>query len=187
LYADNNNITKKQISEIIVASSHQIDFLFMPFIPDYIFEKQQNVRFKINKEISDSHQVYNVDTTIGNIMGSRGQFLVKKYKNIEELRIKASHLKNYSLNMNFQLENLKKLDGEIFLYFKRHIDNNDYVPLYKSEIQPMSPSIKFENISIPLISLGNPDSELVIEIFQFYIPNCLYIEVPACEYSKYTT
>jgi hypothetical protein len=168
LYSDNNDFTSKGKSEILEAQSNQIDF-HMSFITDYFFEKQQNVIFRINKDMSNAIRDYSVNTTIGNIMGSRGQILVKKYFNNEELIIKASNLKNnnMSLNMNFQFENLKILNGNIFFYLKRGTGGNNYVTLYKSEVQQLFKYIKFENIRIPSSVLGDFNSPLVIEIFLF--------------------
>jgi hypothetical protein len=151
-------------TEIVVAEGTRIDFE-MTFITDYHFEKQQDLLFKILKD----KEVFKITTTVGNVMGSRGQVMAKNYQSSEELIIQASKPKETESNsicMNFQFENLQGINSRIFFYIKTSEDGMDFTTKYKSEIQKTALTMKYETVRIPSIVFGYLKSPLAIQVFQ---------------------
>jgi hypothetical protein len=157
-----NSDIKVGTTEIREGNNSQLDFN-MTFITDYFFEKQQNVIFNIYKDM----KLYQVSTTIGNIMGSRGQVLVKPFNN-EELVIRASTQKNAdtSVNMTFQIQMLQNLNTNIF-FFLKYSDGDNFITKYKSEIKRTEPTMTYDTIQIPSSLMGDFNNPLEIEILQY--------------------
>lgn len=142
------------------------------FILDYYFERQQFLLFKITRSGTENFQI---ESTLGAIMGSRGQTAVKKISeyNSENLVISATTLLNNNINVNMavfgEAPTFQGKNNNIFYMVKKsRTENiNDLISVYKSEVIPVAPNSKFifNPVKAPSFALcnGNFDTALVME------------------------
>ena len=129
------------------------------FSMEYYFEKEQPFGFQINgSEI--------VRTTLGNIMGSRGQKLIKKLNNGTDLIIQGNKLSNINMNVNIEGNISGTNQGMGISYFIKYLGtstNPSNNSIYRSEITSTIPAT-FRKATIPSYILapdGNFDNNVV--------------------------
>ena len=146
------------------------------FAIPYYFEKQQLLEFKVF--FNNSNENESVQTSLGTIMGGRGQTFKKLLSNGEEIRIKGKELKKSSKEIVFDTS-LKgnNLKGMKFRYSIINL-GTDQKPtntkLYDSEIKTINKNtyetnvIAFGRCKIPImyIKSGERDDNLIsIEVY----------------------
>jgi hypothetical protein len=115
-----NNKNYKLIGETEKSQADEskiINFNFI-LILDYYFERQQNLIFTIYK----NGEIFSISTTVGNVMGSRGQVLIKDFpqEQPEKLFISASGVKNHNISVNLTLSVVFNLrNASIFYVIKK--------------------------------------------------------------------
>ena len=148
--------------------SNSINFVQF-FLVEYFFEKQQPLIIKILQNNSFQEQI---ETNIGNIMGSRGQKLKKVLSDNSTLEINGLHLQNNNMKCTFEISLNGNFNNMAISYLIKYlgtqnIPKND--PIYRSEIIKNSNNFNFKNITIPTMFLcpdGNYDNNIIsIEIF----------------------
>lgn len=161
------------------------------FILDYFFEKQQNLVFRIHKD----SKKFELSTTMGSIMGSRGQQFIKEIATSDDIYNKEKiiitgntlHNNNINVNLNFSVESKLGQNYAIFYTIKKckvngsnslrrqHTDHEvgeerDYFNIYKSEVQTMQNGrANFNSLKIPSTVLcnGNFENPILIEFHNF--------------------
>ena len=146
------------------------------FAIPYYFEKQQLLEFKVF--FNNSNENESVQTSLGTIMGGRGQTFKKLLSNGEEIRIKGKELKKSSKEIVFDTS-LKgnNLKGMKFRYSIINL-GTDQKPtntkLYDSEVKTINKNtyetnvIAFGRCKIPImyIKSGERDDNLIsIEVY----------------------
>jgi hypothetical protein len=120
---------------------------------EYYFEREQPLKFQINdNEI--------IQTTLGNIMGSRGLKLIKKLNNGEELIIQANKLSDINTNIIIESSIKEKAQGLGISYLIKYLGTSTNPlnnPVYRSEILKIFPA-KFQKTLIPSYILA-PDGK----------------------------
>lgn len=96
------------------------------FVLDYYFERQQNLIFTIYK----NNEIFSISSTVGNVMGSRGQVLTKNFPQElpEKLIISATGVKNHNISVSLILSvvlNLK--NASIFYVIKKPKLGKDFM------------------------------------------------------------
>ena len=145
------------------------------FAIPYFFEKQQLLDFRVYNNVYNNN-FETIQTSLGSIMGSRGQTLKKKLSNGSDIFISGNEIKKSSKILNFQIS----LKGNMLgMGMKYSIINlgTDKKPvttkLYDSETKKISKNsfnnnIYFDNCKIPVMFLnptGNANENIVsIEI-----------------------
>jgi len=143
------------------------------FMMEYFFQKGQPIKFRISGTINST-----VDTSLSEIMGSRGQTLNKKLNDTDGIILEVKGL-SYKQNITSTLKFDVGITGKLFrkgFYYTIKSKRNDTKALnqllYKSEMNvPLKyeSQINFRQFTIPdiYISLdGNYDTSLVnIEIY----------------------
>lgn len=145
----------------------------MSFILDYYFEKQQPITFYVNKDT----QSFTVNSTVGNIMGSRGQLLLKDIIpgiSQEKLAVSATTLKNINTSVALDVSAVFDIPGvRMFFVIKKpkNMRESEYISVYKSEVREVSNngSYIFDKIKIPssILCNGDFDCPVVIEFYDF--------------------
>ena len=142
------------------------------FVMEYYFEKEQPILFTIN---GGSNQ-YRVETTLGNIMGSRNQRFIYKLEDNSIFEVTGQGLNNQNMNAVFNISIEGNLKGKGFTYYIKYLgkqnnpQNND---IYKSEvIEYFSNQIQFQTTKIPSMFLapdGNYEQNIIsIEIYDVF-------------------
>jgi hypothetical protein len=139
-------------------------------IIDYFFEKQQTLIFRV---FVDQYS-YDIKTTLGNIMGSRGHTLIKEFV-AGKLCISGNSLESNGSNVNIKL-NIRSQAGCPLFYILRKINQsqNILVSIYKSEVQVAQNNLyQFNQTKIPLNLIAknrntNTLNTLNNLIFEFY-------------------
>ena len=143
------------------------------FIMEYYFEKEQPMGINI---LSTSNIL--VQTTLGSIMGSRGQKFTKKLDDGSTLEINGKNLNNNNMKAHFDITvngNLKNT-GLTFLIRYLGVQNNPQNnPIFRSEIKEGIDLINFQRATIPAMYLA-PDGK--------YENNILAIEINDCYHEK---
>ena len=160
-------------------SKNDIDntIIFQQFfsIP-YYFERQQLLEFIV---YFNDNEYESIQTSLGTIMGSRGQTLKKKLLNGEDIYIKGKELKKSSKEIIFDIIiQGMNLTGMKFRYFITNLgieQKPENIKLYDSEVKGINKNsyeknkITFMNCKIPIMYLNpggdNTDSSISIEIF----------------------
>ena len=140
----------------------------------YYFEKQQLLEFKIYFSNNNNTDSELIQTSLGTIMGGRGQTLKKKLSNGEDIYIKGNELKKSSKEIVFDIY----LQGDNFsgMKFRYSIINlgTDQKPdnkkLYDSEVKGITKNsfeknkIVFMSCKIPIMFLnpgGNQSNNII--------------------------
>jgi hypothetical protein len=136
-------------------------------IIDYFFEKQQTLIFRVNKD----GYFYDIKTTIGNIMGSRGQVLTKEFQT-GKLMISGNSLESNGSNVIIKLNITGKAACPLFYILRKTSGNqkNEKVSIYKSEVQVAQNVLyQYNPTKIPfnLISKKGNENNLIFEFYDY--------------------
>ena len=147
IYSDKQRLNFRNVSTTESASAKNNEITFNQLlIMEYYFEKEQPLGFQIKGSFNET-----VQTTLGSIMGSRGQKLKKTLSNNSILEISGQRLSDLKTNLNFDVNVSGNLNGMgIYLGTQSNPLNNN---IYRSEIANNKTNITFEKISIPTIAL----------------------------------
>ena len=146
------------------------------FTIPYYFERQQLLEFKVYFNNTDNEII---QTSLGSIMGSRGQTFKKKLSNGEDIFIKGRELKKSSKEMVFDvILQGNNLTGMKFRYSIVNLGTDQKpanIKIYDSEVKGITKNsyeknrLSFGTCKIPIMYLNpggdNTDSSLSIEIF----------------------
>jgi hypothetical protein len=189
-YDNTGNLSSYQqigvLNEEVCDGNGSLDFK-MSLLIDYFFEKNQYLKI----ELKSFDRSYIISTTLGKVVGSRGQTAIFPLNNTsqESILISASTVKdnNIHLFMNLKafLNNSNNNDNIFYLIKKKKFmdtlppgiptstpmvgvndTTKDYVIIYKSEIkQNQKVGIQFKQMKIPtnFLSNGNFDHPFLIE------------------------
>ena len=138
-------------SPLTASSSQKLDF-HETFILEYYFEKQQRLNFQIQYGASTK----TIETTLGNIMGSRGQIFREQFgNNGETLQICGDTLKDDNTEIEFKVK--AQCDKSLYFLIKAHGSNeqNILMPLYKSEVLRPINEQYYESVRIPYMYIGS--------------------------------
>ena len=146
------------------------------FTIPYYFEKQQLLEFRVYFNNYDNELI---QTSLGSIMGSRGQTFKKKLSNGEDIYIKGSELKKSSKEIIFDI--IIQGNSLVGCKFRYSIINKgtdqkpDNKKIYDSEVKagkknvPERNQLNFMRCKIPLMYLktggNNNDNIISIEFF----------------------
>jgi hypothetical protein len=146
------------------------------FAIPYFFEKQQLLDFKIYNNAS-SYNFDTIQTSLGSIMGSRGQTLKKKLKTGEDVFIMGKEIKKSSKLINFEIDVKGNMVGMGIKYSVTNLGTENKpttTKLYDSETVKINKkavvknNINFSLCQIPVMFLnpsGNANENIVcIEI-----------------------
>ena len=138
-------LIKQSSSEVILKTS---------IIMDYYFEKEQKLLIEITKNKKEQSQKYNINTTLGCIIGSRKNTLNQLISELskENLIIIAEKMGqseemlilDFEIKSDFEEIEWEKIKNK-FIFKINSIDNNS--PIYKSEC--ISDTGVFNQVSIP--------------------------------------
>ena len=146
------------------------------FTIPYYFEKQQLLEFRVYFNNYDNELI---QTSLGSIMGSRGQTFKKKLSNGEDIYIKGSELKKSSKEIIFDIiiqgNNLVGCKFRYSIINKGTDQKPDNKKIYDSEVKagkkniPERNQLNFMRCKIPLMYLktggNNNDNIICIEFF----------------------
>ena len=152
IYSDKQRLNFRNVSTTESASAKNNEITFNQLlIMEYYFEKEQPLGFQIKGSFNET-----VQTTLGSIMGSRGQKLKKTLSNNSILEISGQRLSDLKTNLNFDVNVSGNLNGMGISFLIKYLGtqsnplNNN---IYRSEIANNKTNITFEKISIPTIAL----------------------------------
>ncbi len=176
IYSDKkrSNFRNVATTESSSAINNEITFNQL-FIMEYYFEREQALGFQIKGSVNET-----IQTTLGSIMGSRGQKLKKTLSNNSILEISGQRLSDLKTNLNFDININGNLSGMGISYLIKYLGTQSH-PLnnniYRSEIISNNSNINYTKSSIPTIALC-PDGKfndniIQIEIFDHYHNNKL--------------
>ena len=159
LYQDKKYKNPKHISstEKKIQKNSEIKF-DQCFIMEYYFEREQILGFDIKG--NDFNET--IQTTLGTIMGGKGQKLKKNLKNETILEINGERLNDLKTNINFDISVNGNFTGMAISYLIKYLGNQNN-PLnnniYRSEIVNDKKNITFIKKTIPTVLLA-PDEKL---------------------------
>ena len=152
IYSDKQRLNFRNVSTTESASAKNNEITFNQLlIMEYYFEKEQPLGFQIKGSFNET-----VQTTLGSIMGSRGQKLKKTLSNNSILEISGQRLSDLKTNLNLDVNVSGNLNGMGISFLIKYLGtqsnplNNN---IYRSEIANNKTNITFEKISIPTIAL----------------------------------
>ena len=176
LYTDKQKLNFRNVASTEIASAVNNEIIFNQFlIMEYYFEREQALGFQIKGSFNET-----IQTTLGSIMGSRGQKLKKTLSNNSILEISGQRLSDLKTNLNFEVAINGNLNGMGISYLIKYLGTQSH-PLnnniYRSEITSNNSSITFTKSSIPTIALC-PDGKfndniIQIELYDNYKNNKL--------------
>ena len=149
------------------------------FAIPYYFEKQQLLDFKVFNNASNMN-FETIQTSLGSIMGSRGQTLKKKLNNGSDIYISGKEIKKSNKLIKFEISVKGNMVGMGIKYSIINLGTENKpcnTKLYESETKNISKSSSVNNISyeickIPVMFLnptGNANENIVsIEITDVY-------------------
>ena len=121
------------------------------FAIPYYFERQQLLDFRIYS--GSSHET--IQTSLGSIMGSRKQTLIKKLDDGSDFEVKGKEIKRSSKILSFTVSARGNFIGRGIVYSITNlgtIQNPGSTKLYDSElVKSKDPTINFQNCQIPLM------------------------------------
>ena len=173
IYNKSEGTTEKKIRNTLDNTIIFQQFFTIP----YYFEKQQLLEFRVSCS-NMSPEI--IQTSLGSIMGGRGQTLKKQLSNGENIFIKGQELKKSSKQMYFDIVlNGNNLTGMKFRYFISNLGTERRPlnkKLYDSEIKTinrntfqLNNNIIFGTCKIPVMYLKSEkedeDNTILIEIF----------------------
>ena len=161
IYKDKNHETYNNEGTTEQASKDENNTIkFSKFFSmEYYFEKEQPLGFQINGSET-------IQTTLGNIMGSRGQKLIKKTRDGSDLVIQGNKLSNIRLNIKIEGNISGSGQGMGISYLITYLGtstNPSNNSIYRSEITTYLP-VSFTKTSIPSYILapdGNFENNVV--------------------------
>ena len=170
----NDSISQKDYGTTELASKNNdncINFSHF-FVMEYYFEKEQSIEFVINK---GSNRI-NVKTTLGNIMGSRGQKYINNLEDNTVLEVSGQELTNNNMRARFEVSINGNLPKKGISYLVKYLgkqnspQNNN---IYRSEIINNSlNNVKFSIPTFPSMFLcpdGNYDQNIIsIELWDSF-------------------
>ena len=173
LYNESVGFTERKIRNL---QDNTISFQQFFTIP-YYFEKQQLLDFKVFYNNNNQPEV--ISTSLGSIMGGRGQTLKKNLTNGETIYIKGKEHKKSSKKMAFNIEirgnNFVGMKFRYTITDKGSEHNQSNKKIYDSEVKAINKNIYpqnriiFEKCAIPVMYLNpggqNSDNVISIEIF----------------------
>lgn len=138
------------------------------FVMEYYFEKEQFISFQLFR---DNTYLEDIQTTLGSIMGSRGQ----KYHEVFNitnitLNVQGHSLRNLGFVAYFNAECTGRFKGMGLSYLLTHVGSDvslNTAKIYKSEVKEMvnkknalaSETLKFNEVKIPTIYFA-PDGKM---------------------------
>ena len=169
----NDSISQKDYGTTELASKNNdncINFSHF-FVMEYYFEKEQSIEFVINK---GSNRI-NVKTTLGNIMGSRGQKYINNLEDNTVFEVSGQELSNNNMKAKIEVSLNGNLPKKGISYLVKYLgkqnspQNNN---IYRSEIINNSlNNVKFSIPTFPSMFLcpdGNYDQNIIsIELWDF--------------------
>jgi len=172
LYNKSAGFTERKIKDPMENSIIFQQFFTIP----YYFERQQLLEFKVYFNNTDNEVI---QTSLGSIMGSRGQTFKKKLSNGEDIFIKGRELKKSSKEMVFDvILQGNNLTGMKFRYSIVNLGTDQKpanIKIYDSEVKGITKNsyeknrLSFGTCKIPIMYLNpggdNTDSSISIEIF----------------------
>ena len=124
------------------------------FAMPYFFERQQLLDFKI----FNGSQVETIQTSLGSIMGSRKQTLVKKLQDGSDFSVQGREIKKSNKTLNVEISVKGNLIGMGLLYTITNLgtDKNPIATkLYDSEtLKTKADNISFQRCTIPVMFLN---------------------------------
>lgn len=156
-------------TESKTASQLQIKFDKF-FIMEYYFEKEQPIGFEVC--INNSKSL--VKTTLGKIMGSRGQVFNSTLPSGETISVQGKSLMNSSYVAYFDISIMGALNNNDYYFVIKDMGTQNRPSnnlLYKSEAKIGMNALEFNQLSIQTHYLGNGDLQnnyIAIEIHDFY-------------------
>jgi len=202
LFVKNKSTTEwQEYGRTEVVKNNNSPVFSKTFILDYRFEERQELKFALydvdqqNAALSRQDFLGEVITEMAEIMGSRGQKVVKEImspkKNGGKLTISGEELKgetNDTVTFQFSGKNLDKKDflgksDPFFILSRIRIDDNSYVPVYKSEFIKNTLNCTWKPVTLSVQQLCNGDLErpLKVEVFDHdsdgghdFIGNCSF-------------
>ena len=140
------------------------------FILDYYFEREQPITLFVNGGINET-----ITTSLGSIMGSRGQKFIKQLSSGATLQVNTAALNNNNMKCEINCNISGNLKGMGLCYLIRYhgtqtnpINNT----IYRSEIKDNPTNIKFNVMHIPSYFLapnGDYNKNMVsVEIYDSY-------------------
>ena len=141
--------TEKRLKDMNNTISFE-QFFAMP----YFFERQQLLDFKI----FNGSQVETIQTSLGSIMGSRKQTLVKKLQDGSDFSVQGREIKKSNKTLNVEISVKGNLIGMGLLYTITNLgtDKNPIATkLYDSEtLKTKADNISFQRCTIPVMFLN---------------------------------
>ena len=141
------------------------------FIMEYYFEKEQHVGF--NVRIGSSSTL--VQTTLGSIMGARGQKYHYNLSNGAIFEISGKSLESNNLKGSFNVTATGNYTGIGLTFLIKNMGTQtapSNAPVYRSELREGMNSITFDKIDIPLSNLVNSsnyaENFISIEVYDMY-------------------
>lgn len=171
LYSANNRSNGGE-TEIKVANSNQLKFDKF-FIMTYYFEKEQPIEFVV----SCNDTQFRIKSTLGKIMGSRGQLFTASIPSGEKMIIHGKSLLNYnSISGKFEVSLNGTFNKKTLTYVIMNLGNQSNPSttiIYRSEIKEGIGTITFDSVSIPTIYLCNGDMQNTLIGIEIYGPEKL--------------
>ena len=148
------------------------------FILDYIFEEKQSLRFEVwdNDASSGDDLIGSVETSLGNIVGSRNQICIldvkHKEKNRGKLIVRADKVKDSRQIVWWQWSGvgLKNVGGmfdksDPFLRFYRKTESGEWLLVYETEFvkNNLSPIWKFFELNVVKLCPNSYEDHFKVE------------------------
>jgi hypothetical protein len=140
------------------------------FVMTYYFEKQQLLDFKVY----NGNNFEQIKTSLGSIMGSRKQTLIKKLSDGSDFEIHGKEIKKSNKLLVFNISAKGKFMGKPLRYTITNLGTNEdsvSKKLYDSEVKKAKENINFGQCIIPVMLLntnGKPEENIVlIEVIDF--------------------
>ena len=164
VYQDKNYQNPKNISSTENLSQKNSEIVFNQFfMMEYFFEREQLLGFQVKGSTINE----TIKTSLGSIMGGRGQKIKKNLSNNSILEIAGQRLSDLKTNVNFETSVRGNLSGMGISFLIKHLGNQS-APLnnniYRSEITGNATNITFSKASIPTVLLapdGNFNNNLI--------------------------
>jgi hypothetical protein len=140
------------------------------FVMTYYFEKQQLLDFKVY----NGNNFEQIKTSLGSIMGSRKQTLIKKLSDGSDFEVHGKEIKKSNKLLVFNISAKGKFMGKPLRYTITNLGTNEdsvSKKLYDSEVKKAKENINFGQCIIPVMLLntnGKPEENIVlIEVIDF--------------------
>jgi hypothetical protein len=122
LYTDKQKLNFRNVASTEIASAVNNEIIFNQFlIMEYYFEREQALGFQIKGSFNET-----IQTTLGSIMGSRGQKLKKTLSNNSILEISGQRLSDLKTNLNFEVAINGNLNGMGISYLIKYLGTQSH-------------------------------------------------------------